>query len=221
MESQRPDQPRNEPELGMCGCDRDIFLRVWRRVAPEDRPDCPITVEQDAQPAQTAVDNNAVESAASRQISPDSAGDDFPTADDVPCLGSAAAHDRERLQEFIDRELTLWRSYQALARRVNGPGGRVVSSLAGDVRKRAKRLSAALFLISGVRFWPQEQRMAPAPRSYLGALREHFLTEQNLACAYRAAAEDCRDACLRALYLELAAECGENAGRIRGLLESM
>ena len=221
MESQRPNQPSNEPDLGMCGCDRDIFLRVWQRVAPEERPDCPITVEQDAQPVRAAAEENAAESAAPRQRSPEGAGDDFPGRDDIPCLGSAAANDREGLQEFIDRELALWRSYQALARRVNGSGGRVVASLAAGVRRRAKRLSAALFLISGVRFWPQEQQMAPIPRSYLGALREHFLTEQNLACAYRAAAEDCRDACLRSLYLELAAECSENAGRIRALLESM
>ena len=221
MGSQRPDRPSQEPDLGMCGCDRDIFLRVWQRVAPEERPDCPITVETDAHPTPAATDNNAGERVVPRQLSPEGTGDDFPSRDDVPCLGSGAAHDRERLQEFIDRELALSHAYQALARRVNGPGGRVISALANGVRKRAKRLSAALFLISVVRFWPQEGQTAPAPRSYLGALREHFLAEQDRGCAYRAAAEDCRDVCLRALYLELSAECNENAGRIRALLESM
>ena len=24
-------------------CDREVFERVWRRVMPEDRPDCPFT----------------------------------------------------------------------------------------------------------------------------------------------------------------------------------
>ena len=26
---------------GQCGSDREVFERVWRRVMPEDRPDCP------------------------------------------------------------------------------------------------------------------------------------------------------------------------------------
>ena len=26
-----------------CSCDQEVFERVWRRVMPEDRPDCPFT----------------------------------------------------------------------------------------------------------------------------------------------------------------------------------
>lgn len=214
MDSQQHSQSTPTPDPGMCGCDRDVFLRVWRRVMPEDTPDCPISVErQEETPMPAAVPNQT-------PSCPDSAGDDFPTADDVPCLGSGAGADLERLQEFIAQELIRWRAYQNLARRVSGQGGRTLASLAGGCRRRAKRLSAALFLISGVRHWPAEQAAVPAPRSYFGALREHFLSEQNRGCAYRAAAEDCRDACLRALYLDLADECAEHACRIRSLLEN-
>lgn len=214
MESQRPLQPAPEPDPGMCGCDRDIFLRVWNRVMPEERPDCPISVDRPEQrPAPAAVPEQ-------KKCAADEAGDDFPTPDDVPCLGSGGAADQVRLREFTTQELIHWRSYQMLSRR-SGPGGRMLSALAGGCRRRAKRLSAALFLISGVRFWPAEQCTAPAPRSYFGALREHFLAEQNRGCAYRAAAEDCRDMCLRALYLDLADECSEHACRIRSLLENI
>ena len=223
MENQRPN---GQPDPGMCGCDRDLFLRVWDRVMPVERPDCPITVERPEgmnELAVPAMQTMAVPMITERPDQPtpaaDSAGDDFPTRDDVPCLGSEAMADQNRLQEMIGQELAAWRSYQGLARR-GGQGGRTLAALAAGCRRRAKRLSAALFLISGARFWPAEQVTVPTPRSYFGALREHFLAEQDRGQIYRAAAEECRDHCLRMLYLDLADECVEHAGRIRALLEN-
>ena len=147
-------------------------------------------------------------------------GNDFPTREDVPCLGSAAAGEQEQLREFVSAELQHWQAYRMLARR-SGQGSRMLAALAGNCRKRAKRLSAALFLISSVRFWPSELPPAPMPRSWLGELREQFLAEQNRASTYHAAAEDCRDTCLRQLYLDLAQESMEHAGCIRSLIENM
>lgn len=210
MDSQRFSPPGPDP--GLCGCDRDVFLRVWSRVMPQEREDCPIEVVRTEQRAVPAVQ---------RRISPgDRAGEDYPAGNDVPCLGVGGEADLSRLQEWIEKELLAGQSYRMLARR-SGQGGRILSAMAGGCRRRAKRLSAALFLISGVRFWPAEQGNVPMPRSYYGALREHFLSEQNRGQTYRAAAEDCRDGCLRALYLDLADECAEHAGSIRGLLETM
>ena len=219
MENQRPN---GQPDPGMCGCDRDLFLRVWDRVMPVERPDCPIVVERSeemSRPAVPAVQPMPAEMIAQPMPAADQAGDDFPTRDDVPCLGSAGEADRERLQEMIGQELAAWRSYQLLARR-GGQGGRILAALAAGCRRRAKRLSAALFLISGVRFWPAEQVSVPVPRSYFTALREHFLAEQDRGQIYRAAAEESRDHCLQMLYLDLADECVEHAGRIRALLEN-
>ena len=212
------------PDPGMCSSDRDVFLRVWDRVMPVERPDCPIVVERQEgctgvptkKPMPVPVVQERVDSAVPGV---DEAGDDFPTRDDVPCLGNAGEADREKLQEMIGWELTAWRHYQALARR-GGQGGRTLATLAEGCRRRAKRLSAALFLISGVRFWPAEQTVVPTPRAYFSALREHFLAEQNRGQSYRAAAEESRDCCLRMLYLELADDCMEHAGRIRMLLEN-
>lgn len=212
MGSQQISQPKPGANPGMCGCDRDIFLRVWDRVMPEEGPDCPITVERSARKRKSAAPRQL-------QAAGERAGDDFPRLEDVPCLGSGGAADTGRLREFTAQELAHWRSYQMLARR-SGQGARMLSALAGGCRRRAKRLSAALFLISGVRFWPAESTAAPMPRSYFGALREHFLAEQNRAGAYRAAAEDCQDVCLQQLYLDLAEECTEHACRIRSLLEN-
>ena len=223
MENQRPN---GQPDPGMCGCDRDLFLRVWNRVMPVERPDCPIVVErgqemnQPAVPAAQAVPVTASSQSAARpRPAADQAGDDFPTRDDVPCLGSGGEADREKLQEMIGWELAAWRHYQALARR-GGQGGRILAALAEGCRHRAKRLSAALFLISGVRFWPAGQTSVPAPRSYFAALREHFIAEQTRGQSYRAAAEESRDCCLRVLYLDLADSCADHAGRIRALLEN-
>lgn len=227
MENQRSGM---QPDPGMCGCDRDIFLRVWDRVMPVERADCPIAVERSEEMNRLAVPAMQVMPASEvlppaaasgrRASGVDTAGDDFPTRDDVPCLGSEAGADRGKLQEMIGQELACWRSYQMLARR-GGQGGKAIAALAGNCRRRAKRLSAALFLISGVRFWPAEQTAVPMPRSYLGALREHFLSEQNRGEGYRAAAEESRDHCLRMLYLDLAQECAEHACRIRMLLENI
>ena len=221
MENQRPN---GRPDPGMCGCDRDLFLRVWDRVMPEERPDCPIVVERvegcAAVPAMYPMPVPAMqEEAVGATSGRDRAGDDFPSRDDIPCLGSGGEADWEKLQEMIGWELAAWRHYQTLARR-GGQGGRTLAALAESCRRRAKRLSAALFLISGVRFWPAGQTSVPAPRSYFAALREHFLAEQNRGQSYRAAAEESRDCCLQMLYLDLADSCADHAGRIRTLLEN-
>lgn len=220
MENQRPN---GQPDPGMCGSDRDLFLRVWNRVMPEERPDCPIVVEREegcvTAPAVKPMPVPVVRMHGEHHASGvDDTGDDFPTRDDVPCLGSAGEADRGKMQEMIGQELAAWRGYQNLARR-GGQGGRTLAALAEGCRRRAKRLSAALFLVSGVRFWPAAQTAVPVPRSYFAALREHFLAEQNRGQSYRAAAEECRDCCLRMLYLDLAEECIDHAGRIRMLLE--
>lgn len=214
MDPQRFSPPGPNP--GQYGSDRDVFLRVWQRVMPEERADCPITVERQETAPVSSSQPEAMQTAPDR----DPAGDDFPTPEDVPCLGSGGEADRERLQEFIGQELARWRSYQMLARRA-GQGGSMLAAMAGGSRKRAKRLSAALFLISGIRFWPSNVPRMPLPRSYLGALRELFHGEQNQSGAYRAAAEECLDQCLRALYLDLSDECMEYACRIRMLLENL
>lgn len=198
MQSQQPPQGNTPSDA----YDRDVFLRVWERVMPEEGESCPIVVQR------------------SERENPNHTSDDFPEREDVPCLGSTARSEEGRLQEWISAELGRWQTYRTLSRR-SCQGARTLAGLAANSRRRAKRLSAALFLISGVRFWPQEQMGTPALRSWYGSLRELFLAEQAAACAYRAAAEECRDACLQVLYLDLADESTAHANCIRTLVENM
>ncbi len=139
-----------QPALGMLGCDREVFARVWGRVAPGSGEGCPIEV--------------------------------------LPPTGTAA---------------------------------RSLSSMAADERRHAKRLSAAFFLISGVRFLPETQPISRPICGLMGSLRERFWEEQHGAAAYLASAEEAADPCLAALYRELAAEEGAHADLLRAMVERM
>ena len=158
-----------------CSCDQEVFERVWRRVMPEDRPDCPFTLGEDAA-APPAIQPPAVALPAVVHTAP--AGEQAPSRPvvgeehDVPCLGASSAVYGAQLQRLIDRELADWRAYQALSRRAQGNSGRVLATIAADERRHAKRLSTAYFLISGVRYWPVDRVPIPRPilRRPAGAL---------------------------------------------------
>lgn len=249
------------PELGMYASDREIFDRVWKRVMPAERPDCPIVVTAPAPctqevhtptPAPEAED--IPETAATDQPVPDPApippeapemterpempeepeapeapeppescaptGDDFPGPEAVPCLGSGSAAHGSQLQEDILAELEGWQLYRHLARRVTGSAARALSALASEKHRAARRLAAAYFLISGVRYWPTDRLAVPRPSAWLGTLRRRFAAEQHTESRYRAAALDTADPCLADLYAELADGCAAHAGVLRTLLES-
>lgn len=201
-------------------CDQETFERVWRRVMPEPRPDCPIVL-----PAEPAVSPAVREAPPALPAVAASAPPDRPVAGEehnVPCLGAASAIYGGQLQQFVDRALADWRSYQALSRRAQGNSGRILSAIAADQRRHAKRLSTAYFLISGVRYWPAERPAGPASRTpFAAALRERFMAEQRSAAAYQAAAAETADPCLRQLYEELSGEADAHAWLLRGILEEL
>ena len=201
-------------------CDQETFERVWRRVMPEPRPDCPIVLS--AEPAASPAVREAPPALPAVAAS---APPDRPVAGEehnVPCLGAASAIYGGQLQQFVDRALADWRSYQALSRRAQGNSGRILSAIAADQRRHAKRLSTAYFLISGVRYWPAERPAGPASRTpFAAALRERFMAEQRSAAAYQAAAAETADPCLRQLYEELSGEADAHAWLLRGILEEL
>ena len=199
---------------------QEIFARVWRRVMPEERPDSPIAVDVLPQPMDSQGEL-AVPQGAGLPVLPVPAAGEEASGEDVPCLGGSCASHGALLQAFVDGELADWRAYQHLARRASGIPARTLAAMAADERRHAKRLSTAYFLISGIRYWPADKVAQPARGSLPGELRAHFLTEQRGESAYRAAAEDTADPCLRQLYLELADEENAHAWTIRGILEQM
>jgi rubrerythrin len=142
---------------------------------------------------------------------------DFPTG--AVFLGEGSLDMAPLLQEMIRHELEDVRAYQAIAKRVGGTQARVFQALAQEEKTHAKRLSAAYFLISGVRYWPEGGKTTP-PTSYLGALRQRFGEEQAGMAAYLAGAEATSDPCLRQLFLDLAREEWEHACKIRTLVEN-
>ena len=189
------------------GCDREVFERVWRRVMPEAREDCPF---------------EALEAAEQRPL-PAVVVQDAPVEEEeaVTCLGPASAACGPQLRQYIDQELAAHRCSQALARRVPGAGGRMLSALAAEQRRRAKRLSTAYFLISGVRYWPADRGGTPVSQPVQAALREQFQAMQRRAAGYRAAAAGTADSCLEALFHESAEEAEAHAWIIRSVLEQM
>lgn len=249
------------PELGMCASDQDLFERVWKRVMPEERADCPIVTAAQAQTAPASLEEEPVHSAmpmpevrptcdckTTPQPEPEPApgpasepeptpepvesepeptpepstptGDDFPNQDAVPCLGSGSAGHGTQLQEDILSALESWQLYRHLARRVTGSAARTLSALASEKHRQARRLAAAYFLISGVRYWPTDKLAVPRTASWLGTLRRRFNMEQQLENRFRTAALDTDDACLSELYTELADGCAAQAGVLRVLLEN-
>ena len=207
-----------------CSCDQEVFERVWRRVMPEDRPDCPFTLGEDAA-APPAIQPPAAALPAVVHTAP--AGEQAPSRPvvgeehDVPCLGASSAVYGAQLQRLIDRELADWRAYQALSRRAQGNSGRVLATIAADERRHAKRLSTAYFLISGVRYWPVDRVPNPSPAPFSASLREHFMEEQRWAAAYQTAAAETADPCLHELFLELAGEEDSHAWLLRSVLEQL
>lgn len=273
---------RGGPELGMCASDQEIFQRIWKRVMPEERPDCPIAVNGGVHtPPRPRWDpasggNTAAEGGVEQESSapaeafeppidtpeppidtpqppidtpeppidtpteppcetpkppcavpahepPESrthGGDDFPGPDAVPCLGSGSAAHAGQLQEDILCALEGWQLYRHLARKVGGNAARTLSALASEKHRQGRRLAAAYFLISGVRFWPTDRLETPRFGSWLGTLRRRFALEQQLDSRWRAASLDTDDPCLAVLYGELAEECAAHAGVLRTLLEN-
>lgn len=215
------------PLVGMVGCDRDLFARVWARVAPEEAEDCPIQVLP-AVERPPAEQGHGLEPCAPAMPVPlpaflagDSQGSDELEESDVPCLGRSGEDHAALLQGAIRQELADWRTYQALSARANGVAARTLALMAADERRHAKRLSAAYFLISGIRFLPDTPPARQTRGAFWAALRERFWAEQRGSSFYLAAAEETADPCLANLYRELAADEGAHAEQLRCLVERM
>jgi hypothetical protein len=205
--------------------DRAVFERVWRRVMPEDREGCPIVVETttvggdlpctcQCPPEQTPVP------AGDSGLSSAHQGSDFPALEDVPMLGRSSAVYGGQLQRQVQDALECWQMYRHLARRWGAvSGSRTLSALASEKHKSARRLAAAYFLISGVRYWPADRLQTPKIPSLQGVVRRGFQAEQQRELAYRAAASDTQDQALAELYLDLADQSRAHSSALRRLLE--
>jgi len=217
------DQPVLRPDDG------EVFQRVWKRVMPEAGDSCPIEVKttvvggdlpcacacpQKEEPAE----GPALPVALGETRSPHRGGD-FPDVSEVQRLGPSSGVYGSMLQRQTMDALEAWQLYRHLARRSAGRGARVLSGLASEKHHAARRLAAAYFLISGVRFWPVERLAVPRIPSYLGTIRQAYQSEQRREQAYLMSAVETSDEALQELYQDLAAQSGVHGCTLRTLLE--
>lgn len=192
--------------------DQAAFQRVWRRVMPQDRADCPFTLEDPI----SAVPTPAPAPLIRAPLPPLPAQAAAPQP--IPCLGEASVGELPALKVRMDAAAQARRTYRALARRSGRRG--LFSSLAREKDRQLRQLGAACFLISGEEYDPVTEPV-PLPKTTPLALREQFRWEQMEAAALMEAAQSTADPCLSRLYRELAEESREQADRLRGRLEQM
>ena len=143
-------------------------------------------------------------------------GNDLPQLWEEP---QEATDRTARLRQQVMEALEGWQFYRHLARRTRGSDARVLNNMAGEMHRQARKLSAAYFLLTGLRYWPSELLTTPAIQSYWGALRQRHQAEQRQEMAFRIAADDWDDPDLQELYGELIEACQNRCRQLRALLE--
>ena len=147
-------------------------------------------------------------------------GADLPGAEPDPCcMGTEAEADAAVLAGFAEDEYAERRQLQALARQAPVWARQTLLTLSAHAAARAKRSTAAYYLIMG------EQLLPPiyAERIYVGkwlpALRERYHSAACTAMNYERAADGTPDPCLNALFRELSADAFTCAAAVMRLLE--
>ena len=144
----------------------------------------------------------------------------LPGAEPDPCcMGTEAVSDLEVVTGFIEEEQSERRQLQALARQSPAWARQTLLTLAAHAAARARRLSAAHYLIIGETYLPA----LATERIYVGkwrpALRERYHSAACAALNYERAADGTSDPCLGDMFRELAADAFESANVMIRLLE--
>ena len=196
-----------DPKLSLQPFDPEVFQRVWNRVMP-DQDRSPIAMDAPAQPAVPAL------SPAPEQPP------ETPPQVPLTCLGEGSRPYTQAIRDMMDQTRGFLRSLQALSRRSGSRAARVLSGIAGDLRREERRLSTAHFLITGERYSPSQTGAVPSGPLPL-ALRALFQQLHQRAAQARAAAQGMGDPCLQQLFQNLGEDAEFYAQRLRALLEEM
>lgn len=188
--------------------------RVWQRVDPTLNP-YPDVRATAAMAADTPGDGL---SAAERN-----AELTLPGAQADPCcMGTAALESLEVLQGFIREELADRRTYLFLARRAPTAEARqVFRAIASDEGKHARRLLAAVYLITGERYCPAICYPPLRCDGYCAALRERYHEEVCGGFNYRRASQETLDPCLQQLLLAFSQDEYRHANAMLCLLSGV
>ena len=188
--------------------------RVWQRVDPTLNP-YPDVRATAAMAADTPGDGL---SAAERN-----AELSLPGAQADPCcMGTAALESLEVLQDFIREELADRRTYLFLARRAPTAEARqVFRAIASDEGRHARRLLAAVYLITGERYCPAICYPPLRCDGYCAALRERYHEEVCGGFNYRRASQETLDPCLQQLLLAFSQDEYRHANAMLCLLSGV
>lgn len=188
--------------------------RVWQRVDPTLDP-YPDVRAAAAMAADTSGDGL---SAAERN-----AELSLPGAQADPCcMGTAALESLEVLQGFIREELADRRTYLFLARRAPTAEVRqVFRAIASDEGRHARRLLAAVYLITGERYCPAICYPPLRCDGYCAALRERYHEEVCGGYNYRRASQETLDPCLQQLLLAFSQDEYRHANAMLCLLSGV
>lgn len=188
--------------------------RVWQRVDPTLDP-YPDVRAAAAMAADTPSDGL---SAAERN-----AELTLPGAQADPCcMGTAALESLEVLQGFIREELADRRTYLFLARRAPTAEARqVFRAIASDEGRHARRLLAAVYLITGERYCPAICYPPLRCDGYCAALRERYHEEICGGFNYRRASQETLDPCLQQLLLAFSQDEYRHANAMLCLLSGV
>jgi len=188
--------------------------RVWQRVDPTLDP-YPDVRAAAAMAADTPGDGlSAAERNAELTI---------PGAQADPCcMGTAALESLEVLQGFIREELADRRTYLFLARRAPTAEARqVFRAIASDEGMHARRLLAAVYLITGERYCPTICYPPLRCDGYCAALRERYHEEVCGGFNYRRASQETLDPCLQQLLLAFSQDEYRHANAMLCLLSGV
>ena len=188
--------------------------RVWQRVGPTLDP-YPDVRAAAAMAADTPGDGL---SAAERN-----AELTLPGAQADPCcMGTAALESLEVLQGFIREELADRRTYLFLARRAPTAEARqMFRAIASDEGRHARRLLAAVYLITGERYCPAICYPPLRCDGYCAALRERYHEEVCGGFNYRRASQETLDPCLQQLLLAFSQDEYRHANAMLCLLSGV
>lgn len=188
--------------------------RVWQRVDPTLNP-YPDVRAMAAMAADTPGDGL---SAAERN-----AELTLPGAQADPCcMGTAALESLEVLQGFIREELADRRTYLFLARRAPTAEARqMFRAIASDEGRHARRLLAAVYLITGERYCPAICYPPLRCDGYCAALRERYHEEVCGGFNYRRASQETLDPCLQQLLLAFSQDEYRHANAMLCLLSGV
>ncbi len=141
---------------------------------------------------------------------------------DPCCMGTAALESLEVLQGFIREELADRRTYLFLARRAPTAEARqVFRAIASDEARHARRLLAAVYLITGERYCPAICYPPLRCDSYCAALRERYHEEVCGGFNYRRASQETLDPCLQQLLLAFSQDEYRHANAMLCLLSGV